>query len=101
VTFHFLVYFASSVAGAEGTWAIRHAAYCVADSHQSREVHDAGLADENAPAAPSQQDCPFRMRDRGHAKRSGRTQAPGEHERTAGRPRISNIIFFCWSGVTA
>jgi hypothetical protein len=33
-------------------------------------VHDASLADEDAPAAPGQQDCPFRVRDRGHARRT-------------------------------
>jgi len=33
-------------------------------------VRGAGLADEDAPAAPSQQDCPFRVRDRGHARRT-------------------------------
>jgi hypothetical protein len=33
-------------------------------------AHNAGLADEDAPAAPGQQDCPFRVRDRGHARRT-------------------------------
>jgi hypothetical protein len=32
-------------------------------------AHNAGLADEDA-APPGQQDCPFRGRDRGHARRT-------------------------------
>jgi hypothetical protein len=62
VIFHFLVQFARSAAEADGTSGNSAMRYVASPAlTASKKCIDAGLADEGAPAAPSQQDCSFRV----------------------------------------